>query len=207
MIACVTGKVQVPRPGHVVIDCAGVGYRLNVSSQTLEKVPAAGGEATLQTHLILRDDGINLYGFATEAERDLFLRLISVAGVGPKMALAALSGSSPGEMRKAIAAGDAKRFQIVPGIGRKTAERVIVELREAISVELREAIAGEVEGEEGPAPAADDARALAQEGLVALGYEPVEAEDMLDTSIAELGSEAAPETLIQSALRSRVKAA
>lgn len=199
MIASVTGKVASRRPDHVVIDSGGVGYRLSVSSQTLEKVPAAGKDASLLAHLILRDDGINLYGFATEAERELFLRLISVAGVGPKMALAALSGSTPGEMRKAIAAGDAKRFQVVPGIGRKTAERVIVELREAI--------AGELQNETNAAPAADDARTLAREGLVALGYEPVEAEEMLDATAAAAGTDAAPETLIQSALRSRVKAA
>jgi Holliday junction DNA helicase RuvA len=207
MIACVSGTVHTRRPGHVVIDCGGVGYRLSVSSQTLERVPAAGRDASLLTHLILRDDGIQLYGFATEAERDLFLRLISVAGVGPKMALAALSGSTPGEMRKAIAAGDAKRFQVVPGIGRKTAERVIVELREAISLELREASADELAGEAGPASAVDDSRGLAREGLVGLGYDPVEAEEMLEASVAELGSDAAPEALIQAALRSRVKAA
>jgi Holliday junction DNA helicase RuvA len=199
MIASVAGKVASRRPDHVVIDCGGVGYRLSVSSQTLERVPGAGKDASLLTHLILRDDGINLYGFASEAERELFLRLISVAGVGPKMALAALSGSTPAEIRKAIAAGDAKRFQVVPGIGRKTAERVIVELREAI--------AGELAVEPSAAPAGDDARTLAREGLVALGYEPVEAEEMLDASIAAAGADAPPETLIQSALRSRVKAA
>ena len=130
MIASVSGTVQARRPDHVVIDCGGVGYRLSVSAKTLDQVPAAGQSANLLSHLILKDDGIQLYGFATEAERELFLRLISVSGIGPKMALAALSGSSVGELRKAIAAGDAKRFQVVPGIGRKTAERVIVELRE-----------------------------------------------------------------------------
>jgi holliday junction DNA helicase RuvA len=203
MIASVTGTVQARRPDHVVIDCGGVGYRLNVSSQTLEKVAAAGREASLLTHLILRDDGINLYGFATEAERELFLRLISVAGVGPKMALAALSGSSAGEMRKAIAAGDAKRFQVVPGIGRKTAERVIVELREAIAGEL----AGEGSADAGDDGDDDNPRSLAREGLVALGYDPSEAEEMLDAAIVETGADAAPEALIQVALRARVKAA
>jgi Holliday junction DNA helicase RuvA len=199
MIASVAGTVQSRRADHVVIDCGGVGYRLSASSQTLEKVPAVGRDASLLTHLILRDDGIQLYGFATEAERELFLRLISVAGVGPKMALAALSGSTPGEMRKAIAAGDAKRFQVVPGIGRKTAERVIVELRDAV--------AGELASETGPAAATESPRALAREGLVGLGYDPLEAEEMLDVSVAELGPDTPPEALIQSALRTRVKAA
>ena len=89
MIACVTGEVAERRPEHVVIDCGGVGYRLQVSAKTLAKVPARGN-ATLLTHLVVRDDGMHLYGFATEQERDLFLMLISVAGVGPKMALAVL---------------------------------------------------------------------------------------------------------------------
>jgi Holliday junction DNA helicase RuvA len=199
MIASVSGTVQSRRADHVVVDCGGVGYRLNVSAQTLDKVPAAGRDASLLTHLILRDDGIALYGFATEAERDLFLRLISVSGIGPKMALTALSGSTPAEMRKAIAAGDAKRFQVVPGIGRKTAERVIVELRETI--------AGELAGE-ASAPSADDSpRSLAREGLIGLGYDAGEAEEMLDAATLDTGADAAPEALIQAALRARVKAA
>jgi Holliday junction DNA helicase RuvA len=200
MIASVSGSVQARRPDHVVIDCAGVGYRLSVSSKTLEQVPAAGQAATLLAHLILKDDGINLYGFATEAERDLFLRLISVSGIGPKMALTALSGSSVGELRSAIAAGDAKRFQVVPGIGRKTAERVIVELRDAI--------AGELAGESpGPGPGDDSPRALALDGLIALGYDAAEAERMLEAATGAAGADAAPEVLIQTALREAVKAA
>lgn len=199
MIASVSGTVQARRPDHVVIDCGGVGYRLSVSTKTLEQVPAAAQPATLLAHLILKDDGIHLYGFATEAERDLFLRLISVSGIGPKMALTALSGSSPGELRKAIAAGDANRFQVVPGIGRKTAERVIVELRDAI--------AGELDGESHGAPSADDSpRALARDGLVGLGYEAAEAERMLKAASDTAGSDAPPEALIQAALREAVKA-
>jgi holliday junction DNA helicase RuvA len=200
MIASVSGIVQSRRPDHVVIDCAGVGYRMSVSSKTLERVPAAGQSAVLLAHLILRDDGIQLYGFATETERELFQRLISVAGVGPKMALAALSGSSATELRKAIATGDAKRFQVVPGIGRKTAERVIVELRERI--------AGELDGEsQAPPGEAETPRALAREGLVALGYDPAEAETMLEAAVEALDEDASPEALIEAALRGAVKAA
>jgi holliday junction DNA helicase RuvA len=200
MIASVSGTVQARRPDHVVIDCQGVGYRMSVSSKTLEQVPAAGQSANLLAHLILKDDGIQLYGFATEAERELFLRLISVSGIGPKMALTALSGSSVGELRKAIAAGDAKRFQVVPGIGRKTAERVIVELRDAIADELQ--------GEARDAPAAvDSPRALAREGLVGLGYDAAEAESMLEAVTEAVGEDSGPEALIQAALRGAVKAA
>jgi holliday junction DNA helicase RuvA len=200
MIASVSGTVQARRPDHVVVDCGGVGYRLSVSSKTLEQVPAAGQSATLLAHLILKDDGIQLYGFATEAERELFLRLISVSGIGPKMALTALSGSTAAELRKAIAAGDAKRFQVVPGIGRKTAERVIVELRDTI--------AGELEGEAQGVPTEDDLpRGLARDGLIVLGYDAAEAERMLEAAVASAGAGAAPEMLIQVALREAVKAA
>jgi Holliday junction DNA helicase RuvA len=198
MIASVSGTVQARRPDHVVIDCQGVGYRMSVSSKTLEQVSAAGQRASLLAHMILKDDGIQLYGFGTEAERELFLRLISVSGIGPKMALTALSGSSVSELRKAIAAGDAKRFQVVPGIGRKTAERVIVELREAIAQEL--------EGEAREAPGAiDSPRGLARHGLVGLGYDVAEAESMLEAAAEVVDEDAGPEALIQAALREAVK--
>jgi Holliday junction DNA helicase RuvA len=173
---------------------------MSVSSKTLEHVPAAGQATSLLAHLILKDDGIQLYGFATEAERELFLRLISVSGIGPKMALTALSGSSVVELRKAIAGGDAKRFQVVPGIGRKTAERVIVELRDAIAEEL--------EGEARETPAAvDSPRALARDGLVGLGYDAAEADSMLEAAAESVGEDTRPESLIQAALREAVKAA
>jgi holliday junction DNA helicase RuvA len=198
MIATLSGKVRDRRADHVVIECGGVGFRVAVSSQTLSKVPAQGRAGSLHTHMILRDDGAHLYGFASEEERELFLQLISVAGVGPKMALAVLSGSTVADTRRAIASGDVKRFQVVPGIGRKTAERVIVELRERIAEELAST----------PAAAEDaGARALAREGLVGLGYDPAEAEQMLDAAESAMGADAEPEDLIGAALRTAVKAA
>jgi len=132
MIASVRGRVLIRRPESVVIECGGVGYRVAVSAHTLHSVPAPGEEAFLHSHLIMRDDAMALYGFAHEDERDLFLMLIGVQGVGPKIALAVLSGGTTGELLNAIAAGDAARFQAVPGIGKRTAERVIVELREKV---------------------------------------------------------------------------
>src|SRR4029077_13307749 len=128
-------EVAVRRSDHVVILCAGVGYRAAVSAQTLHHVPAAGEEAMLHTDLIVRDDALTLYGFHAEQERDLFLMLLSVQAVGPKVALAVLSGAPPRELIAALAAGDAARFQAVPGIGKRTAERIIVELREKVGVE------------------------------------------------------------------------
>jgi Holliday junction DNA helicase RuvA len=173
MIAAVKGEVLVRRPDHVVIDAHGVGYRLAVSSETLKAVPAAGSETFLHAELIAREDSLALYGFATEDERELFRMLISVGGVGPKVAMAALSGGSSRELLRAIAAGDTKRFQAVPGIGKRTAERIIVELREKVAgaLEVESAI---VAGEEG------DARSLARDGLVNLGYQPLEAEQLLE---------------------------
>lgn len=172
MIAAVSGKVLVRRPDHVVVDAAGVGYRLAVSSETLRSVPATGEQVALHAHLISRDDSLALYGFAREQERDLFLLLISVSGVGPKVALATLSGGPTGELLAAIAAGDAKRFQAVPGIGKRTAERIIVELRERVagSIEETPSVAPSVAG--GP-------REEAREGLLGLGYTALEAERLL----------------------------
>ena len=190
MIASVRGEVLVRRPDHVVIESGGVGYRLAVSAETLKAVPAKGNEAMLHAHLVARDDSLSLYGFAAEEERDLFLQLISVSGVGPKVALAVLSGAAPRELLRAIATGDAKRFQAVPGIGKRTADRIIVELREKIADALDEAaLAGAAAGEEEP-------RSMAREGLVTLGYSPAEAERLLDGADGDSAEE-----LIGAALR------
>jgi Holliday junction DNA helicase RuvA len=189
MIAAVRGEVMVRRPDHVVIDAGGVGYRLGVSSETLKAVPAMGREAFLHTELISRDDSLALYGFASEEERDLFRELISVSGIGPKVAIATLSGGATRELLRAIASGDAKRFQAVPGIGKRTSERIIVELREKITGALESEVAV-------AAVDSADARSLARDGLVNLGYAPLEAEQLLDGIDSE-----DPEQLVASALR------
>jgi Holliday junction DNA helicase RuvA len=180
MIALVRGEVAVRRPDHVVVDCGGVGYRLAVSSETLRHVPAAGKPVALHAHMVVRDDQLALYGFHAEEERDLFLMLLGVQAVGPKVALAVLSGGPPRDLLGALAAGDAARFQAVPGIGKRTAERIIVELREKVV----------------DAPAADitisrtdDPRLLARDGLVGLGYSIQEAQDLLDDAPADLSTE------------------
>ena len=195
MIAALRGEVLVRRPDHVVIDAGGVGYRLAVSAETLKSVPATGQEAFLHAELIARDDSLALYGFASEEERDLFRELISVSGVGPKVAIATLSGGAARDLLRAIAGGDAKRFQAVPGIGKRTAERIIVELREKVAGSLEEAIATGSE-ESG------DPWALARDGLVNLGYTPVEAERLLDGVESD-----EPEELIAQALRRAGEAA
>jgi holliday junction DNA helicase RuvA len=189
VIALLTGEVAVRRTDHVVVSCGGVGYRLAVSSETLRHTPAVGRQATLHTHLIVRDDAIALYGFSSEAERDLFLLLIGVQSVGPKVALAVLSGGTPRELLNAIASGDSARFQAVPGIGKRTAERIIVELREKVAGRVSDEIVVR-------RSSSDDPRALAREGLIGLGFTVHEADSLLHQAGGET-----PEELIAGALR------
>lgn len=177
----------VRRPGEVVVESSGVGYRLAVSGETLDKVPQVGGDVLLHCHLVLRDDGIHLFGFAGEAERELFLMLIGVQGVGPKVAQAVLSGGPPRELLGAIANGDAARFQAAPGIGKRTAERIIVELRDKV--------AGAVADEIVIRRASDDPRSVAREALLGLGYTPPEADAMLDGTDGETAEELIAEAL------------
>ena len=188
MIASVRGEVVVRRPDHVVIEAAGVGYRLAVSAQTMRSVPRVGEQAALHAHLVMRDDGMFLFGFSSEEERELFHMLNGVQGVGPKVALAVLSGGTPRELTGAIAAGDAARFQAVPGIGKRTAERIIVELREKV--------AGATPDDDIVITRTDDPVALARQGLLGLGFEAREIDVLLDKAAGET-----PEELIAEALR------
>ena len=189
MIALISGKVAVRRGDHVVVDCGGVGYRLAVSAETLKHVPAVGREVVLHTHLIVRDDALALYGFATEEERDLFLMLLGVQAVGPKVALAVLSGAPPRELLKVVAAGDAARLQAAPGVGKRTAERIIVELREKVGATLPE--------DSITVTRSDDPTTLAREALLGLGYNATEIDTLLEGAAGD-----STEDLIAHALRS-----
>jgi holliday junction DNA helicase RuvA len=193
MIGVLRGEVVVRRPDHVVLLCGGVGYRAAVSAQTLHHVPAAGETTMLHTHLIVRDDALTLYGFHSESERDLFLMLLSVQAVGPKVALAVLSGGTSRELIGAIAAGDSARFQAVPGIGKRTAERIIVELRERVVGVHGAPGDGQIlvarRGDGGP-------RGLARDGLLELGYGPGEVDELLRDAEGD-----SAEALIAHALR------
>ncbi|MEY2535131.1 MAG: holliday junction helicase RuvA [bacterium] len=190
MIALVAGEVAVRRSDHVVVETAGgVGYRLAVSAETLRHVPAVGRPVSLHAHLIVRDDALALYGFATEEERDLFLLLIGVQSVGPKVALAVLGGGTPRDLVLALATGDAARLQAVPGIGKRTAERIVVELREKVGV---------AEPADAPITVSrgEDPRRTAREGLLELGFAPAEAQALLETADGSTAEE-----LLASALR------
>jgi Holliday junction DNA helicase RuvA len=200
MIAVLRGEVLVRRTDHVVILCDNVGYRAAVSAETLRHVPPISEQVTLHAHLIVRDDALALYGFQAEQERDLFLMLLSVQAVGPKVALAVLSGGPPRELITAIAAGDAARFQAVPGIGKRTAERIIVELREMVVVRSDGEAADESilasRGSHGGDAAAGTGRGLARAGLIELGYTPGEVDGLLMDAEGESAEE-----LIAHALR------
>jgi holliday junction DNA helicase RuvA len=197
MISLLRGEVCVRRSDHVVLLAGNVGYRALVSAQTLRHVPAVGEQLTLHTHLIAREDALTLYGFHSEEERELFLMLLSVQAVGPKVALAVLSGGPPRELERAITAGDAKRFQSVPGIGKRTAERIIVELREKVAgdVEVRGARGGGIIARRAGSGGEPSPHELARASLIELGYAPAEADELLIEARGESAEELLGEAL------------
>ena len=189
MISLISGEVAVRRADHVVIDTGGVGYRLAVSAETLKQIPALGSKVALHAHLVVRDDALALYGFATEEERELFLMLLAVQSVGPKVALAVLSGGPPRALLAAVSAGDVATLQAAPGVGKRTAERIVVELREKVGTALGEDAISVMRS--------DDPVTLAREALVGLGYNAGEIDELLDGADGQ-----STEELIAHALRS-----
>lgn len=160
VIARLAGLLAEKNPPLIVIDCHGVGYELWVPMSTFYNLPATGQPATLLTHLAVREDAHTLYGFATAEERDAFRALIKISGIGPRMALAVLSGMSVQDLGRAVTAQDAARLTKVPGIGKKTAERLLLELKGKLGPDLG-----------APAAAAGDAtQGDIQQALLALGY-------------------------------------
>jgi Holliday junction DNA helicase RuvA len=175
----------VARTGErLVLDVGGVGYALSVTPTAL-RLAERGGEVALETYLHVREDTLQLYGFGEAAERELFEHLLAVSGVGPKVALAIVSGSPPADLRRAIVLEDTARFEAIPGIGKKTAQRVVLELKEKL---------GTVED---PVPIAGKPHAVAREALVELGWSLTEAEEALAATDPELP----PEERVRQALR------
>ena len=195
MIERVTGTVAAKSADGVVVDVGGVGFLLEVSAVTLRDVPGVGETTTLFTHLHVREEALQLFGFSTEEERELFRLFLSVSKIGPKLALAALGIRKPPDLRKALASGDVALFSSVPGIGKKTAERIILELREKM---------GDLGQGMGPAgvggvPSDDGAPALARAALVELGFNVAEADKLL----APLDPQQTVEELVRQALARR----
>lgn len=177
MIERVRGTLLATSGGHVVVEVGGVGLSLAASTSTIAGLPRIGEEARLLAYLVVREDALQLYGFGSEAERELFLLLLGVQSVGPKLALAVLSSGDPGLVGAAIAGGDAARLQAVPGVGKRTAERIVVELRDKIAPGLADVASGG--GALGSAAASADPRILARQALEGLGFAPAELESML----------------------------
>jgi len=167
-----------------VLDVGGVGYLVAATPTVLRKA-AGAATLTVETYLHVREDALQLYGFADREERELFVQLLSVSGIGPKVALAIVSGSPPAELRRAIALDDTARFEAIPGIGRKTAQRVVLELKEKLGAGVPEATGA-------PAP-----HLVARDALVELGYSLVDAE----RALADVDPDLAPEERVRLALR------
>jgi holliday junction DNA helicase RuvA len=171
----------------LVLDVSGVGYRLFATPAAVRKADGAD-EVVIETHLHVREDAMQLFGFADADERELFEQLLSVSGVGPKVALAIVSGYSPGELRRAIVREDDALFQTIPGIGKKTAQRVVLELKEKIAP---------LAAVEAPHLGAGDGHIVARDALVELGYSAAEAEQRL----AAIDPDLPPAERVREALR------
>jgi Holliday junction DNA helicase RuvA len=187
MISRVRGRPVAWDADGLVVDVGGLGYRLFATPSAVRKSEGAE-EVTLETHLHVRDDALQLYGFAEPAERELFEQLLGVGGVGPKVALAIVSGYSPAELRRAIVREDAALFQTIPGIGKKTAQRVVLELKEKTAP---------LAAVEAPHLGAGDGHIVARDALVELGYSVAEAEQRL----AAVDPELPPAERVREALR------
>lgn len=188
MIAYLDGILVVRSFDHAIVDVGGIGYRVACSATTLAGLPAAGARCKLYTHTHVREDALALFGFATEAEQEMFEALIGVSGVGPKVALAVCSAFAPDPFRRAVATDDAATIAAVPGIGRKTAQRMILDLKEKLSLPDL-AVVGK----------GSDALVQARSALENLGYSPGEVRVALAEVAPDQGSDV--EDVIKSALK------
>ena len=195
MITHLEGELRQARPTSIVVDVGGIGYECVIPLSSFDRLPRKGERVTVLTHLHLREDGMTLYGFMTEEERGLFRMLIGVSGIGPKIAVGILSGISPRNFRSAVRQGSVAMLSAVPGIGKKKAERLIVELKDRIA-------AIEIEGEDREAPAEGRAGSDAMLALFSLGYSRPEAQKAVHAAMKRLGKAVDAETLIRDALKS-----
>ncbi|MDQ3671501.1 MAG: Holliday junction branch migration protein RuvA [Actinomycetota bacterium] len=181
MISRLRGTPAGRTPDGLVLDVGGVGYLVAATPSALRRA-ADASEVTLETYLHVREDALQLYGFAEPAERELFLHLLGVSGIGPKVALAVVSSAPPDELRRAIALRDPARFQAIPGIGKKTAERIVLELEEKLGSE-------DVVSIQALPSAPTSSHVVARDALVELGYSVIEAEQALARTDPDLSAE------------------
>ena len=196
MIGFVRGKLVVKAPPHLTVDVGGVGYDIEAPMSTFYTLPALGSEVRLLTHLVVREDAHILYGFGTQEERALFRNLLKVSQIGPKMALAILSGVSVEGFATLVKLQDAAALTRIPGVGRKTAERVLLEMKDRLDALAQATLAGAVP----MTPSSTDGEAWT--ALVALGYKPAEVTAMLKPLAGQGGS---TEELIRRALQGTVR--
>jgi len=198
MISFLRGKLVAASPTHVIVECNGVGYEVAIPLSSFDKLPAPGGDVRILTYLHVREDAHLLYGFMTEAERELFKLLLSVSGVGPKIALTLLGGMSAVALKGAIVSNDIKSLSRIKGVGAKTAERLCVELRDKIG-----AIgAFEAAGAKHALTAEDQKLNDAILAMVSLGYKQLEAHKAVHAAIAKAGATATVEEIVRQALKS-----
>ena len=202
MIGRLSGTLLHKRPPEIVVDVGGVGYELQVPMTTLFQLPDVGETVTLITHHAVREDVHTLYGFAGERDRELFRHLIKVNGVGPKLALTILSGMDSEHFARAVQGGDLSALVALPGVGKKTAERLLVEMRDRIAAWRAPGDAGAAPSTAAAGPGADKL-ADAEQALVALGYKPAEAARLVAAVDDERIGDS--EELIRLALRSTVR--
>lgn len=178
MIGKLTGTLLEKNPPQILLDCHGVGYEVYVPMSTFYNLPGTGEKVALLTHFVVREDAQILYGFATAPEREAFRQLIKISGVGPRTALSVLSGMSVGDLAQAISAQDSGRIIKVPGIGKKTAERLLLELKGKLGADLNLT---------GGGPAQSDVQSDIQQALMALGYSDKDAAAALKPLPADVG--------------------
>ena len=201
MIAHLNGRLLSKEPNSVIVDVAGVGYEVNIPLSTFYELENEGGNVQLRIYTHVKEDALQLYGFKTERERKLFVNFISVSGIGPKLGIALLSGMSADELINSIKANNLARLTLIPGVGRKTAERLIVDLREKMTAMAT----SQVEEDTGTrsadvASADDDVRSQALSGLINLGYQKSAAEKAIDSALSE-ESEPTVESVLRRGLR------
>ena len=202
MIDAVSGTLVSKTPTSAVVRLGGFHIRLNISVSCFETLPALGQTLSLLSYLHVREDVLQLYGFADDVERDLFERLISVSGIGPRLAVGILSGATAGRVREALLAGDAEFLQTLPGVGKKLAQRLVVELGERPAAGAAVAKAAGTPGALGlHATVASDAAAA----LVALGFSRSGAMGAAQDAVQELGAAATVEAVVRRALQQKVR--
>ena len=205
MIASLAGVLREKTPSRVVVDVAGVGYEVFVPLSTFTELPDDGKTVALRVHTHVREDAIVLYGFHSARERSAFELLIRTSGIGPKLALNILSGMETDRLLGAVATGDIEALRRIPGVGLKTAERIVVELRERAAQLAVESGAAASPRRARTVSAADPEGALQEQALSALvnlGYSRPQAERVVEEAACELGADLALESLLRSALRS-----